>query len=77
MVVRFTAKFDRGYGMSVEGESSGLWTMIATADQHSLVRFSNVYGSTEQALRDAELFAHFALGRWGLSIAGSIEWRRL
>ena len=75
MVVCFTAEFVRGYNVRVEEETPGLWTMIAGAEGRTPLRFSNVYESTERALRDAEYFVCYALESWGIRFVGPAEWR--
>src|SRR5437660_9026544 len=63
------------YNVRVEEETPGLWTMIASAEGRTPLRFSNVYESTERALRDAEDFACYALESWGIRFVGLAEWR--
>ena len=75
MAVRFTSEFVHGYNVRVEEETPGLWTMVASAEGHTPLRFSNVYESTERALRDAEDFACYALESWGIRFVGLAEWR--
>ena len=73
--MRFTSEFVHGYNVRVEEETPGLWTMIASAEGHTPLRFSNVYESTERALRDAEAFARYALESWAIPFVGPVEWR--
>ena len=74
VMFRFTAEPVPGYRLRVEGHTSGLWTMLATGKGTPSIEYSNTYDSIEAALRDAEAFAHYTFGLWGVPLPGSVEW---
>ena len=61
------------YKIIVE-EQGLLWCMSVRAPGRTHIRFSNVYGSAEAALEEAETFAAVALAKWGMVLDGPIQW---
>lgn len=73
----FVANIAHGCRLRVEDSGTAFWTMLITGPDKAQVKFSNVYGSVDQSLQDAETFGRYVLTRWGIPSYRTFQWQRL